>query len=275
MTQHKLFSFKGGDIKTMLVGNKNETKKANESLLLDCFLGTKLGQKWYTKNKFTNKKDSEEPDFLFESEKSIHGLELVKFVRSGGDWQQINRIMQHITEQVHAYFLKHGHNIGIVIDAVNKEFLRTISLTYRYHGITKLEETPTAIKNKIIKAIEANLSSNKTFFRANVDLGTHWLRISVSINSGIETTPTFNCERVYFDLKPSDIQKLIDKKSELVPNYLKNCNKVSLLVVVDNEDVCFGPVTVTTKVRLHKYKSKFKNVFLLCVESGSCHSYKL
>ena len=151
MTQHKLISFKGGGIKTMLVGNKNETKKANELLLLDCFLDTKLGQKWYTKNKFTDKKDSEEPDFLFESEKGIHGLELVKFVRSGGDWQQINRIMQHITEQVHAYFLKHGRNIGIVIDDVNKEFLRTLSLTYRYHGITKLEETPTAIKNKIVK----------------------------------------------------------------------------------------------------------------------------
>ena len=68
---HKLYSFKGGDIKTVLVGNKNETKKANESLLLDCFLGTKLGQRWYTKNKFTDKKDSEEPDFLFESDKGV------------------------------------------------------------------------------------------------------------------------------------------------------------------------------------------------------------
>ena len=275
MTKVKILSFKGGKIKETHIGNKNETKKANESLLLDCFLGTKLGQNWYTKNKFTNKKDSEEPDFLFESDKRVHGLELVKFVRSGGDWQQINRTMQHITEQVHAYFLKHAYNMGIVIDAVNKEFLRTLSLTYRYHGIQKLEESPTVIKNKIIKAIEANLGSNKTFFRTSVDLGTHWLRISISINSGIETTPTFNCERMYFDLDPSDIQHLIDKKSELVPNYLKNCDGVSLLVVVDNEDVCFGPVTVTTKVRLHRYKSKFKNVFLLCVESGSCRSYKL
>ena len=272
---HKLYSFKGGGIKPMLVGNKNETKKANESLLLDCFLDTKIGRKWCTKNKITDKTDSEEPDFLFNSDTGVHGLELVQFVRPGGDWQQINRTMQHITEQVYAYFLKQGYNIGIVIDAVNKEFLRTLSLTYRYHGITKLEESPSAIKTKIIKTIEANLDPNKTFFRTSVDLGTHWLRISISINSGIETAPTFNCERMYFDLKSDDIQKLIDKKSGLVSSYLRNCDDISLLVVVDNEDVCFGPMTITKKVLWHKYKSKFNNVFLLHVDSGTCRSYKL
>lgn len=272
---HKRFSFKGGGIKAMLVGNKNKTKKANESLLLDCFLSTKIGQKWYTKNKFTDKKDCEEPDFLFESDKGVCGLELVQFVRTGGDWQQINRIMQHIVEQVHAYFLKRDKNIGLVVDAINKEHLQTISLVRRYSGITKLEEKPESIKNKIIKAIETEIAANKTFVRTSIDLGSHWLRISASTSFDTKLRPTFNCERMYSALQPGHIQNLITKKNALLDRYLHKCDKCSLLVVVDNENNCFSPMTITQSVLNNQYTSKFENLFLVCIDGNDSKGYKL
>ncbi len=273
---HKLYSFKGGGIKPMLVGNKNETKKANESLLLDCFLDTKIGRKWCTKNKITDKIDSEEPDFIFtDLNRLSHGLELVKFVRQGGDYQEINRTMQHMVEQVYAYFLKQNLNIGLVVTPINKEHLRTICLRYRYSGITKLEEKPEEIKNKIIKAIEDELPNNKNFISTNIDIVTHWLRIRASINSGIEATPTFNCERMYFDLQPDKLRNIIDKKNALVEKYLHKCNLCSLLIVVDNEDNCFSPVTISKSVLHTKYASNFDNIFLLYIDGGYSKSYKL
>ena len=106
----------------MLIGDKKENKKSKETLVLDCFLSTKTGQTWYSRNKFANRQDCEEPDFIFiDANNQTHGLELVQFVRPGGDWQQINRTMQHIVEQVYAYFLKQSRNIGLVVDAINKE----------------------------------------------------------------------------------------------------------------------------------------------------------
>lgn len=276
MSKFRQYSFRAGGFISMPIGNKKENKKAKESILLDCFLSTKTGQAWYSKNKFINRQDCEEPDFVFtDTNNQTHGLELVQFVRPGGDWQQINRTMQHIVEQVHAYFLKQDKNIGLVVDAINKEHLQTISLVPRYSGITKLEEKPESIKNKIIQAIEAEISAGKTFVRTNVDLGSHWLRISASTSFDTELRPTFNCERMYFDLQPVHIQNLITKKNALFEGYLHKCDKCSLLVVVDNEDNYFSPMTITQSVLNNQYISKFENVFLLCVDGGNSRGYKL
>lgn len=276
MSKFRQYSFRAGGLVTMPIGNKEENKKSKETLVLDCFLSTKTGQAWYSKNKFINRQDCEEPDFVFIDENNqTHGLELVQFVRPGGDWQQINRTMQHIVEQVHAYFLKQNRNIGLVVDAINKEHLQAISLVRRYSGITKLEEKPGSIKNKIIQAIETEITANKTFVRTSVDIGTHWLRISASTSFDIELRPTFNCERMYFDLQPDDIQNLITKKNKLSECYLHKCNKCSLLVVVDNEDNYFSPMTINRSVLHYQYVSKFDNVFLVCIDGDSSKAYNL
>ena len=183
--------------------------------------------------------------------------------------------MQHIVEQVHAYFLKQNRNIGLVVDAINKEHLQTISLVRRYSGITKLEEKPESIKNKIIKAIETEIAANKTFVRTSIDLGSHWLRISASTAFDTELRPTFNCERMYFDLRPEHIQNLITKKNALLDRYLHKCDKGSLLVVVDNENNCFSPMTITLSVLNNRYASKFENLFLICIDGDSSKGYKL
>ena len=260
----------------MPIGSKEENKKSKETLVLDCFLSTKIGQTWYSRNKFVNRQDCEEPDFIFiDANNQTHGLELVQFVRPGGDWQQINRTMQHIVEQVHAYFLKQNRNIGLVVDAINKEHLQTISLVRRYSGITKLEGKPESIKNKIIKAIETEIAANKTFVRTSIDLGSHWLRISTSTSFDAELCPAFNCERMYFDLRPEHIQNLITKKNALLERYLHKCDKCSLLVVVDNENNCFSPMTITQSVLNNRYASKFENLFLACIDGDSSKGYKL
>ena len=260
----------------MPIGSKEENKKSKETLVLDCFLSTKIGQTWYSRNKFVNRQDCEKPDFVFIDENNqTHGLELVQFVRPGGDWQQINRTMQHIVKQVHAYFLKQNRNIGLVVDAINKEHLQTISLVRRYSGITKLEEKPESIKNKIIKAIETEIAANKTFVRTSIDLGSHWLRISASTSFDTELCPTFNCERMYFDLRPEHIQNLITKKNALLDRYLHKCDKCSLLVVVDNENNCFSPMTITQSVLNNQYASRFENLFLICIDGNDSKSYSL
>ena len=260
----------------MPIGSKEENKKSKETLVLDCFLSTKIGQTWYSRNKFVNRQDCEKPDFVFIDENNqTHGLELVQFVRPGGDWQQINRTMQHIVKQVHAYFLKQNRNIGLIVDAINKEHLQTISLVRRYSGITKLEEKPESIKNKIIKAIETEIAANKTFVRTSIDLGSHWLRISASTSFDTELRPTFNCERMYFDLRPEHIQNLITKKNALLDRYLHKCDKCSLLTVVDNENNCFSPMTITQYVLNNLYASKFENMFLICIDGDSSKGYKL
>ena len=276
MSKFRQYSFRAGGLVTMPIGSKEENKKSKETLVLDCFLSTKTGQAWYSKNKFINRQDCEEPDFIFiDANNQTHGLELIQFVRSGGDWQQINRAMQHIVEQIHAYFLKQNKNIGLVVDAINKEHLQTISLVPRYSGITKLEEKPESIKNMIIQAIEAEIGAGKTFIRTSVDLGSHWLRISACTSFDTELRPTFNCERMYFDLQPVHIQNLITKKNALFEGYLHKCDKCSLLVVVDNEDNYFSPMTITQSVLNNQYISKFENVFLLCVDGGNSRGYKL
>ena len=276
MSKFRQYSFRAGELVTMPIGSKEENKKSKETLVLDCFLSTKIGQTWYSRNKFVNRQDCEKPDFIFiDANNQTHGLELIQFVRSGGDWQQINRAMQHIVEQVHAYFLKQNKNIGLVVDAINKEHLQTISLVPRYSGITKLEEKPESIKNKIIQVIEAEIGAGKTFIRTSVDLGSHWLRISASTSFDTELRPTFNCERMYFDLQPVHIQNLITKKNALFEGYLHKCDKCSLLVVVDNEDNYFSPMTITQSVLNNQYITKFENVFLLCVDGGNSRGYKL
>lgn len=276
MSKFKLYSFRAGGLVAMPIGSKEENKKSKETIVLDCFLSTKIGQTWYSRNKFVNRQDCEEPDFIFiDANNQTHGLELVQFVRPGGDWQQINRTMQHIVEQVHAYFLKQNKNIGLVVDAINKEHLQTISLVRRYSGITTLEEKPESIKNKIIKAIETEMAANKTFVRTSIDLGSHWLRISASTSFDTELRPTFNCERMYFDLQPEHIQNLITKKNALLDRYLHKCDKCSLLVVVDNENNCFSPMTITQSVLNNQYASKFENLFLVCIDGDSSKGYKL
>ena len=276
MSKFRQYSFRAGGLVTMPIGSKEENKKSKETLVLDCFLSTKIGQTWYSRNKFVNRQDCEKPDFIFiDANNQTHGLELIQFVRSGGDWQQINRAMQHIVEQIHAYFLKQNKNIGLVVDAINKEHLQTISLVPRYSGITKLEEKPESIKNMIIQAIEAEIGAGKTFIRTSVDLGSHWLRISACTSFDTELRPTFNCERMYFDLQPVHIQNLITKKNALFEGYLHKCDKCSLLVVVDNEDNYFSPMTITQSVLNNQYISKFENVFLLCVDGGNSRGYKL
>lgn len=276
MSKFKQYSFRAGGLVTMPIGSKEENKKSKETLVLDCFLSTKIGQTWYSRNKFVNRQDCEEPDFIFiDANNQTHGLELVQFVRPGGDWQQINRTMQHIVEQVHAYFLKQNRNIGLVVDAINKEHLQTISLVRRYSGITKLEGKPESIKNKIIKAIETEIAANKTFVRTSIDLGSHWLRISTSTSFDAELCPAFNCERMYFDLRPEHIQNLITKKNALLERYLHKCDKCSLLVVVDNENNCFSPMTITQSVLNNRYASKFENLFLACIDGDSSKGYKL
>ena len=276
MSKFRQYSFRAGGLVTMPIGSKEENKKSKETLVLDCFLSTKIGQTWYSRNKFVNRQDCEEPDFIFiDANNQTHGLELVQFVRPGGDWQQINRTMQHIVKQVHAYFLKQNRNIGLVVDAINKEHLQTISLVRRYSGITKLEEKPESIKNEIIKAIETEIAANKTFVRTSIDLGSHWLRISASTSFDTELRPTFNCERMYFDLRPEHIQNLITKKNTLLERYLHKCDKCSLLTVVDNENNCFSPMTITQSVLNNQYTSRFENLFLVCIDGDSSKGYKL
>ena len=126
-----------------------------------------------------------------------------------------------------------------------------------------------------VKAIETEIAANKTFVRTSIDLGSHWLRISTSTSFDTEPYPTFNCERMYFDLRPEHIQNLITKKNALLERYLHKCDKCSLLVVVDNENNCFSPMTITQSVLNNQYTSKFKNLFLVCIDGNDSKGYKL
>jgi hypothetical protein len=80
---------------------------------------------------------------------------------------------------------------------------------------------------------------------------------------------------MYFDLQPEHIQNLITKKNALLDGYLHKCDKCSLLVIVDNEDNCFSPMTITQPVLNNQYASKFENLFLVCIDGNDSKSYSI
>lgn len=80
---------------------------------------------------------------------------------------------------------------------------------------------------------------------------------------------------MYFDLRPEHIQNLITKKNALLERYLHKYDKCSLLVVVDNENNCFSPMTITQSVLNNQYTSKFENLFLVCIDGNDSKGYKL
>lgn len=57
MSKFKLYSFRAGGLVSIPIGSKEENKKSKETLVLDCFLSTKIGQTWYSRNKFVNRQD--------------------------------------------------------------------------------------------------------------------------------------------------------------------------------------------------------------------------
>lgn len=247
---------------------QGDGQKGKESTFLALFGQTKVGKDFVRINKITSKTDAESPDFLLKTEdgKTI-GIEVVEFILHTKKVVATARL-ESIGNKIVGYFKKKGIPISLILEIYDK---RKLSPYYKdimdrcYNpGFDHLNASDKEIKDEIIKAIETEGIKDWGITRKWVDIAGQTFVVNASKFHAPHTSCHVNNEGMCIENPFNELQKLIDSKNEKYEKYKQKCDECYLLVVSSGNFVDF-----TYKIKFHKFKSVFKDIYLLDLGFGN------
>lgn len=241
---------------------QDDTKKGTEATYLALFARHKIGEKWMQDNGITTKKACECPDFIFEvPDWSTIGLEIVNFIYKS-DKNIATMRLETIAKKVVGHFKQRGVPLSLVIDVYDpREWSSNLAehMNACYNpGFDHLNASDEELKKAFINALESEGIKPGEITKKWVEAKGQTFIITGSLmhepHSSCHVNNMGRCIEDPFD----EIQNLIDAKNKKIESYKKNCDECDLLLVVDNGFVCFSD-----KLQEHRFKSVFRNVYLM------------
>lgn len=252
---------------------QDESKKGTEATYLALFTRDKVGEQWMHDNGVTTKKSCESPDFIFEVPgRSTIGLEIVKFILPS-DKNSATMRLERVAKKIVAYFKQFDAPLSVLINVFDP---REWSAKWADHldacanpGFDHLNASDDELKNAFISVLNLDEINKLGLVKKWIDVKGQIFSITASKMHEPSTSYHVNnmgrCVEDPFD----EIQQTIDGKNEKFQSYKTKCNECDLLIVVDG-----GFVHLSDNLQKHKFRSVFRNVFLMDLSFG-CKVVKL
>lgn len=236
----------------MNIQNKNILKKELELRYLRFFSETEIGKRYLSNLNALDLK-SEEPDFLFENQLNgeIIGIEIVNIIAKSNKQEstaKLNQIVRNVCSQLNTY--------------TSDKYCIFLSCNDGNYDVIPIKASEWT--NKIFQIIINDKNLNKKINRkmdfnlVNGDI----LHLVYSMHESSYNFPGVpDGGRVI--LNPFDLlETIINKKNEKYIQYLKKCNKCSLIVVSDNMMGQSSFIEFDESLEKYKFNSKFDDIFL-------------
>lgn len=260
-----------------------QNHKEEEKEILNYFLSTPMGKRWYNRLNVKETIETESPDFIFLTQKGTKiGLEVTRFLAKTKHGQALQSL-KNIGNKICNYSLKyHNLPISIIVDKFDK----------RIHQATTKQEWLNALYNpgfvnifsgKEIKAqiepfIDNNLEKLKNFPRLVkkwINLNDEFLCFTISGFPNINGQYDCFVNNACFSLEDpfEQLQQTIDNKNEKYNTFIKKCDECNLLVF--NPSVSEGNYChFTNKIKQHKFISRYKQTFFCGAYTPFCINLK-
>ena len=240
---------------------QNILKKERELRYLRFFGETEIGKRYLSNLKSLNLQ-SEEPDFLFENQLNgeIIGIEIVNIIAKSNKQRstaKLNKIVRNVCLQLD----KHTNNKYCIFLSCNDGNYDVIPI--------KASDWTNEIFKIIINDKNLNKGVNRQidFDLSNGDI----LHLVYSIHESSYNFPGVPDGGCVILNPIALLEAIINKKNEKYTQYLKKCNKCSLIVVSDNMMGQSSFIEFDESLEKYKFNSKFDDVFL-CEFGGQIHS---
>lgn len=252
---------------------QDEGQKGEEATYLALFARHKLGEKWMQENGITTKTPCECPDFIFKVlNRPTIGLEIVKFVYNSAKNNATMRL-ERVAKKVVGHFKQKGIILSLLIDVYDPRkwsTKRSDHLDACYNpGFDHLNASDEELKDAFISALESEEIKQWGITKRWVDVAGQTFIVNGSLMHEPHTSAYVNNMGQCVEDPFEEIQQTIDNKNKKVASYKANCDECDLLVVVDG-----GFIHLSDKLQKHKFKSVFRNVYLMDLSFG-CKVTKL
>lgn len=257
--------------------------KEEEKEILNYFLSTPMGKRWYNKLNVKETIETESPDFIFltQTGKKI-GLEVTKFLVKSKHRRAL-QALKNTGNKICNYSLKH-HNLplSIIIDKFDKRIHQgrtkkdLLDAVYNPGFIDIFNEKE--IKAQIEPFIDDNVEKLKKFPRLvkkRVKVNDEFLCFTISGFPNIDGQYDCFVNNECFSLEDpfEQLQQTIDNKNEKYNTFIKKCDECNLLVF--NPSVSEGNYChFTNKIKQHKFISNYKQTFFCGAYTPSCINLK-
>ena len=222
----------------------------------------------------------ESPDFLIGSDRGKLGVEMTLFIK--GQDESLNRRQRVDVRPVEmTLFIKGQGQSGSplrqceaiqkrIVDAAKVEFENAFNdrLSVHLHWSRTIPPQgqqavlATELARVISQKMPAEIGSTTTLdirYDAPHALGTYVLRVSIRRREPGSKNFWSNVEAGFIEVDASAIHKIIACKNAKVPAYLKNCDRVWLVIVADAEHIS-SSVEISQLVAASGFSSDFEKV---------------
>ena len=268
-----------------MITDKQKNKEKEERKYLDRFLRSSVGQLWLQENLINQSslQKSEEPDFLFTTkDNKIIGVEITKLIVPNENTKATQQLIT-IGNQVRAYVKKkYNFDISLIVDWYDKRKWSckwSDLLDAAYHpGFCTLPPYE-QLKTKIIEGIDSNIEQIKrntfSFTKFGIEIEGELFQITAEawINP-FENDYDVHVNNVQRCIENpiKNLQREINKKNKKYDNYIKNCDKCFLLIVIpDCREGCSCHFDELSK---HHFKIEYNEVFLYNSALKECNTLK-
>jgi hypothetical protein len=201
----------------------------------------------------------EKPDFLVEAVEGIVGIELTELYRSDSE----ARIPRQASEALREQCIRQAETI-CSNDARSQLYVSV----YFSHWIHVRKSAIAALSARLAELVQsANTDVDSSIVLENdgetngfpEEVDSIHIRKLPSALKGFWNAPSVGWVP---DCSSEEIQEVIDKKSRRVIDYLRHCNSIWLVIVIDGFRIS-SSFNLPKKIRNHHYRSDFDRTFIL------------
>ncbi len=203
--------------------------------------------------------ESESPDFLIEQSTKIIGVEIVDFIRGQNQGESAERrnevLWQKIADEARKKF-EAKFNAPLMVHFLwNTRYILRQSETSQLadsavsiiekHVLIKLFENVRVGLDELDDTLLEKVCHSITVWKVRNEKQSLWSFVS----SG------------WTEVQTNEIQYLLDSKNDKVPEYLKSCDTVWLIIVADGRYISSN-IDITSAAISNVYKTLFEHVFV-------------